>query len=72
MILNDIFFIQNAQNLQSEGHGISGFQTMLSIGLGQEQQFSATCCIVKSYAVIILLRTVMLICEMRKIPKHIH
>ena len=25
-------------NLQSEGHGISGFQTMLSIGLGQDQQ----------------------------------
>lgn len=24
-------------NLQSEGHGISGFETMLSIGLGQEQ-----------------------------------
>ena len=27
-------------NLQSEGHGIAGFQTMLSIGLGQEQQFT--------------------------------
>lgn len=27
-------------NLQSEGHGISNFQTMLSIGLGQEQQFT--------------------------------
>ena len=27
-------------NLQSEGHGISGFATMLSIGLGQEQQFT--------------------------------
>ena len=27
-------------NLQSEGHGIDGFQTMLSIGLGQEQQFT--------------------------------
>jgi len=25
-------------NLQSEGHGIDGFQTMLSIGLGQDQQ----------------------------------
>lgn len=24
---------------------------MLSIGLGQEQQFSATCCIMKSYTV---------------------
>lgn len=38
-------------NLQSEGHGISGFETMLSIGLGQEQQFSATCCIMKSCAI---------------------
>ena len=37
-------------NLQSEGHGIDGFQTMLSIGLGQEQQFSATSCILKRYA----------------------
>ena len=27
-------------NLQSEGHGISGLATMLSIGLGQEQQFT--------------------------------
>ena len=27
-------------NLQSEGHGISGFATMLSIGLGQDQQFT--------------------------------
>lgn len=27
-------------NLQSEGHGIDNFQTMLSIGLGQEQQFT--------------------------------
>ena len=27
-------------NLQSEGHGISNFQTMLSIGLGQDQQFT--------------------------------
>lgn len=27
-------------NLQSEGHGIAGFQTMLSIGLGQDQQFT--------------------------------
>lgn len=27
-------------NLQSEGHGIANFQTMLSIGLGQEQQFT--------------------------------
>lgn len=38
-------------NLQSDGHGIANFQTMLSIGLGQEQQFSATSCIVKSYAI---------------------
>ena len=44
-------FVKSGQNLQSEGHGISGFQTMLSIGLGQEQQFSATCCIMKSYTV---------------------
>lgn len=27
-------------NLQSEGHGIQGLETMLSIGLGQEQQFT--------------------------------
>jgi len=27
-------------NLQSEGHGIQGLQTDLSIGLGQEQQFT--------------------------------
>lgn len=27
-------------NLQSEGHGIQNFATMLSIGLGQEQQFT--------------------------------
>ena len=38
-------------NLQSDGHGIAGFQTMLSIGLGQDQQFSATSCIMKSYTV---------------------
>lgn len=42
--------IKNIMNLQSEGHGISGFETMLSIGLGQEQQFSATSCILKRYA----------------------
>lgn len=34
------YFVQNFENLQSEGHGISGFETMLSIGLGQEQQFT--------------------------------
>ena len=27
-------------NLQSEGHGINSFATLLSIGLGQEQQFT--------------------------------
>ena len=31
---------ERTTNLQSEGHGISNFQTMLSIGLGQEQQFT--------------------------------
>lgn len=44
------FMLDELGNLQSEGHGISGFETMLSIGLGQEQQFSATCCAVKSCA----------------------
>lgn len=34
------FMLDELGNLQSEGHGISGFQTMLSIGLGQEQQFT--------------------------------
>lgn len=33
------FMIDELGNLQSEGKGISGFETMLSIGLGQEQQF---------------------------------
>lgn len=28
------FMLDELGNLQSEGHGISGFQTMLSIGLG--------------------------------------
>ena len=37
------FMLDELGNLQSEGHGISSFETMLSIGLGQEQQFSATC-----------------------------
>lgn len=27
-------------NLQSDKHGIANFQTMLSIGLGQDQQFT--------------------------------
>ena len=44
------FMLDELGNLQSEGHGIDGFQTMLSIGLGQEQQFSATSCILKRYA----------------------
>lgn len=33
------FMLDELGNLQSEGHGISGFATMLSIGLGQEQQW---------------------------------
>ena len=33
------FMLDELGNLQSEGHGISGFETMLSIGLGQEQQW---------------------------------
>lgn len=44
------FMLDELGNLQSEGHGISGFATMLSIGLGQEQQFSATCCMLKRRA----------------------
>lgn len=42
------FMLDELGNLQSEGHGIANFQTMLSIGLGQDQQFSATCCTMKS------------------------
>ena len=34
------FMLDELGNLQSEGHGISNFQTMLSIGLGQDQQFT--------------------------------
>ncbi|HEU5223077.1 MAG TPA: type IV secretory system conjugative DNA transfer family protein [Candidatus Lumbricidophila sp.] len=34
------FMLDELGNLQSEGHGISSFETMLSIGLGQEQQFT--------------------------------
>lgn len=34
------FMLDELGNLQSEGHGINGFETMLSIGLGQEQQFT--------------------------------
>ena len=34
------FMLDELGNLQSEGHGIQGLQTDLSIGLGQEQQFT--------------------------------
>ncbi len=34
------FMLDELGNLQSEGHGINGLQNMLSIGLGQEQQFT--------------------------------
>lgn len=34
------YMLDELGNLQSEGNGISDFQTMLSIGLGQEQQFT--------------------------------
>lgn len=34
------FMLDELGNLQSEGHGIDRFETMLSIGLGQEQQFT--------------------------------
>lgn len=34
------FMLDELGNLQSEGHGIAGLETMLSIGLGQEQQFT--------------------------------
>lgn len=34
------YMLDELGNLQSEGHGIDGFQTMLSIGLGQDQQFT--------------------------------
>lgn len=34
------YMLDELGNLQSEGHGIAGFETMLSIGLGQEQQFT--------------------------------
>jgi len=43
------FMLDELGNLQSEGHGIANLETMLSIGLGQEQQFSATSCILKRY-----------------------
>ncbi len=34
------YMLDELGNLKSEGHGISGFETMLSIGLGQDQQFT--------------------------------
>lgn len=34
------YMLDELGNLQSEGHGISGLETMLSIGLGQDQQFT--------------------------------
>lgn len=34
------YMLEELGNLESEGHGISGFKTMLSIGLGQDQQFT--------------------------------
>ena len=40
MLYRTRFMLDELGNLQSEGHGIENFQTMLSIGLGQEQQFT--------------------------------
>lgn len=37
------YMLDEVGNLQSEGHGIQGLQTYLSIGLSAGQQFSATC-----------------------------
>ena len=34
------FMLDEVGNLQSDGHGIDGLQTMLSIGLGQDQLFT--------------------------------
>lgn len=34
------YMLDELGNLQSDGHGIDGLQTMLSIGLGQDQQFT--------------------------------
>lgn len=34
------YMLDELGNLQSEGHGIAGLETMLSIGLGQDQQFT--------------------------------
>lgn len=38
------YMLDEVGNLQSEGNGIPALQTMLSIGLGQDQQFSTTSC----------------------------
>lgn len=42
------YVLDEIGNLQNAGSGIDGLETYLSIGLGQDQQFSATCCRVKS------------------------
>ena len=34
------YMLDELGNLQSDGHGIAGFETMLSIGLGQGQEFT--------------------------------
>lgn len=39
-LLKTRFMLDELGNLQSDGHGIEGFQQMLSIGLGQDQQFT--------------------------------
>lgn len=44
------YMLDELGNLQSEGHGIQGLQTYLSIGLSAGQQFSATCCTLKRCA----------------------
>lgn len=36
------FMLDELGNLQSKGHGIAGFETILSTGLGQRQQFTFT------------------------------
>lgn len=64
------YMMDELGNLQSEGSGIPGLQTMLSIGLGQDQQFTlilqtlqrATCCAnkIRTVTMIVMLRTVYL------------
>lgn len=39
-LLKTRFMLDELGNLQSEGHGIQNLQTMLSIGLGQSQEFT--------------------------------